>query len=82
MYIPHHACTFIHSLINEHGGHFQFGAIMDKLPMNIIICFLVDFFISIGEIPRSGTAEPQGRYRVLLPWFYNSMIYDGFSYIP
>ena len=73
MYIPHHARTFIHSLINGHGGHFQFGTIMDKLPMNIIICFLVDFFISI---------EPQGRYRVLLPWFYDSMIYDGFSYIP
>lgn len=74
MYISHPAHTFIHSLINGHGGHFQFGTIMDKLPMNIIMCFLVDFFISIGKISRSGTAEPQGKYSVLPQGKYLGLI--------
>lgn len=51
--------AFIHSLINAHRGHSSLGPIMDKLPMNIIICFLVDFFISIGEIPRRKLLSPR-----------------------
>ena len=61
------SCAYLVKIARKNAFAFQFGTIMDKLPMNISICFLVDFFISIGEIPRRETAEPQGRYRVLLP---------------
>ena len=68
----------MYSSVNSHGGCFKFGAILNKVAMDVYVC-LYGYMLSLGERPR--TTKTSSYIRCIFHFFFLFMatpvVYGG-----